>query len=97
MALEIEGVVDDGVHAEKPLGRASRLEPLHLALSPSHHLMRVFNAIIFAQPLLMWAVLSALAPGGGYQSSWGTLLLVLGGMNRDAVPGVSINGHQASV
>jgi tetratricopeptide (TPR) repeat protein len=25
------------------------------------------------------AVLSALAPGGGYQSSWGTLLLVLGG------------------
>ena len=24
------------------------------------------------------AVLSALAPGGGYQSSWGTLLLVLG-------------------
>jgi hypothetical protein len=24
-------------------------------------------------------VLSALAPGGGYQSSWGTLLLVLGG------------------
>src|SRR6516225_596692 len=31
----------------------------------------------------VWAadvtVLSALAPGGGYQSSWGTLLLVLGG------------------
>src|SRR5580700_8471582 len=26
-------------------------------------------------------VLSALAPGGGYQSSWGTLLLALGGMN----------------
>ena len=25
------------------------------------------------------AVLSALAPAGGYQSSWGTLLLVLGG------------------
>ena len=42
-------------------------------------------------------VLSALAPGGGYQSSWGTLLLVLGGMNRDAVPGMSINGHQATV
>jgi nucleotidyltransferase/DNA polymerase involved in DNA repair len=42
-------------------------------------------------------VLSALAPGGGYQSSWGTLLLVLGGMKRDAVPGMSIHGHQASV
>ena len=41
-------------------------------------------------------VLSALAPAGGYQSSWGTLLL-LGGMKRDAVPGMSINGHQASV
>ena len=42
-------------------------------------------------------VLSALAPAGGNQSSWGTLLLVLGGMNRDAVPGMSINGRQASV
>src|ERR1700757_4537977 len=43
------------------------------------------------------AVLSALAPGGGYQSSWGTLLLVFRGMNRDAVPGMSINGRQTSV
>jgi hypothetical protein len=42
-------------------------------------------------------VLSALAPAGGYQSSWGTLLLVLGGMKRDAVPSMSINGRQASV
>jgi len=48
-------------------------------------------------PKAVQSVLSALPPGGGYQSSWGTLLLVLGGMNRDAVPGVSINGHQASV
>jgi hypothetical protein len=45
---------------------------------------------------LLIAVLSALAPAGGYQSSWGTLLLVLGGMKRDAVPGMSINGRQAS-
>jgi hypothetical protein len=44
MALEIEGVVDGGVHAEKPLGGASRLEPPHFALSPSHRLMRVFGA-----------------------------------------------------
>jgi multidrug efflux pump subunit AcrB len=28
---------------------------------------------------LVARVLSALAPAGGYQSSWGTLLLVLGG------------------
>jgi hypothetical protein len=47
--------------------------------------------------MLSRQVLSALAPGGGYQSSWGTLLLALGGMNRDAVPGMSINGHQVSV
>ena len=33
MALEVEGVVDGGVHAEKTLGGASRLEPLHFALS----------------------------------------------------------------
>jgi hypothetical protein len=33
----------------------SRLEPLHLALSPSHCLMPVFGAVVFPQPLLMWA------------------------------------------
>jgi hypothetical protein len=55
MALEIEGVVDDGVQVEKPLGRASRLEPLHLALSPSHRLMRVFGSIVLPKPLLMCA------------------------------------------
>jgi len=31
--LEIEGVVDGGMHAEKSLGRAGRFEPLHLALA----------------------------------------------------------------
>jgi len=58
MALEVEGVVDDGVHAEKTLGGTSRLEPLHLALSSSHCLMRVFRPVVFAQPLLMRAVQS---------------------------------------
>ena len=43
------------MYAEKPLGGASRLEPLHLALSPPHRLMRVFGAIIHPQPLLMRA------------------------------------------
>jgi hypothetical protein len=51
----------------------------------------------FSRLELLLQVLSALAPAGGYQSSWGTLLLVLGGMKRDAVPGMSINGRQASV
>ena len=63
MALEIEGVVDGGEHAEKLLGGASRLEPLHLALSPSHHLMRVFatgGAVrILALAFCCWAL-----PGG---------------------------------
>jgi hypothetical protein len=31
--LEIEGVVDGGVHAEESLGGVSRFEALHLALS----------------------------------------------------------------
>ena len=39
MALKVEGVVDGGVHAEKTLGGASRLEPLHFALSSSHRLV----------------------------------------------------------
>ena len=55
MALKVESVVDGGVHAEKTLGGASRLEPLHFALSPSHRLMRVFGSIVLPQPLLMRA------------------------------------------
>jgi len=35
MALKVEGVLKSGVHAEKTLCGASRLEPLHLALSSS--------------------------------------------------------------
>jgi hypothetical protein len=53
MALKVESVVDGGVHAEKTLGGASRFEPLHLVLSSSHRLMRIFGAIIPSQPLLM--------------------------------------------
>ena len=55
MALQVESVVDGGAHAEKPLGGASRLEPLHFVLSSSHRLMRVFGAIVLAQPLLVRA------------------------------------------
>jgi hypothetical protein len=53
MALKVEGVVDEGVHAEKPLGGASRLESLHFALASSNGLMRILHPIIFAKPLLM--------------------------------------------
>ena len=53
MALEVEGVVNGGVHAEKALGGSSGLEPLQLALAASHHLMRVLRAIVRPQPLLV--------------------------------------------
>jgi hypothetical protein len=50
MALESEGGVDGGVHAEKPLGGTSRLEPLHFALSSPHRLMGVFGPIVLRSP-----------------------------------------------
>jgi hypothetical protein len=48
MALKVEGIVDGSgsMHAEEALGRSSRFEALHLALSSSHHLMRVFGPIV---------------------------------------------------
>jgi hypothetical protein len=54
MALKVEGVVDRGMHAEEALGRSSRFEPLHLALSSPHRLMRI-GAIVLSEPLLMRA------------------------------------------
>jgi hypothetical protein len=51
--LKVEGVVDREVHAEEALGRSSRFEPLHLALSSPYRLMRILGAIILAEPLLM--------------------------------------------
>src|SRR3954452_2977821 len=53
MALQVEGVVDGGVETEKSLRGAGRLESLHLALSSSHSLMRVFGAVVHAPPLLV--------------------------------------------
>jgi hypothetical protein len=34
MALQIEGIVDGGMHAEEALGGSSRFEALHLVFSP---------------------------------------------------------------
>ena len=48
MALQVEGVVDGSMAAEKPLRRAGRFEPLHLALASSYDLMRIFGAIVEA-------------------------------------------------
>jgi hypothetical protein len=50
MALIAERIVDGGVHAEEALGGYSRLEPLHLALSPSHDLVGVLGPIILRSP-----------------------------------------------
>ena len=53
MALEVEGVVDGGMRAEKALCGARRLEPLHFALASSHRLMRVPRPIVLSEPLLV--------------------------------------------
>ena len=55
MALKVEGVVDRGMHAEEALGGSGRFESLHLALSSPYRLMRIFGAIVFAEPLFMRA------------------------------------------
>ncbi len=53
MALQVEGVVNRGVHAQKILGRSSRLEPLHFALASSHCLMRILRPIVLSEAPLM--------------------------------------------
>jgi hypothetical protein len=53
MSLEVESVVNGGIHAEKPLGGSRRFEPLQLAFAPSHHLMRILRPIVFAEPLFV--------------------------------------------
>ena len=55
MALEIEGVVDGGMHAEKALCGAGRLEALHFAFASSDRLMRVLRPIVLSEPLLVGA------------------------------------------
>jgi hypothetical protein len=55
MALKAEGIVDGGMHAQEALGRSSRLEALHFALSSSHHPMRVFGPIVPPEPMFIRA------------------------------------------
>jgi hypothetical protein len=65
MALEVEGVVDGGVDAEKPLCGAGRFEALHFPLPPSHDLVRVLGTIVHPQPLLVTAGQMELPERGG--------------------------------
>src|SRR6516162_2413330 len=55
MALEVEGVVDGSVHAQKALGGFGRFEALQLALASSHHLMRGLRPIVHSEPLFVRA------------------------------------------
>jgi len=70
MALKVEGVVNGGVHAEKTLGGASRLEPLHFALSSSHRLMRIFCPIVRPQSPLVRTVQSQTPERGGVRAQF---------------------------
>ena len=49
MALDIEGVVDDGVDGQKSLGRTLRFEPLLFSLPPSDRQMRILGTIVVSQ------------------------------------------------
>ena len=53
MALDVERVLDDGVHGQEALGRSGRFETLHLTLASPRRLMRILSAIVLAQALLM--------------------------------------------
>ena len=46
MALEVEGVVDGSVHAQKALSGSGRFKALQLVLASSHHLVRVLRPIV---------------------------------------------------
>src|SRR5215472_5012688 len=53
------GIVDGGMHAEKTLGRARRLEALHFVLSSSHRLMRIFGSAVLPAPLYRYSIFGA--------------------------------------
>ena len=63
MALEVEGIVDRGMHAQKTLRRRRGFEALHLALASAHHLMRILRSIVLSQALLMVAGKSEMPEG----------------------------------
>jgi hypothetical protein len=77
MTLKVEVVEHGGMHAEKTLGKSSRFEALHLALSSSYHLVRVLGPIVLAKLLFMAARQPDVVEGGavgaqviGYHHLW---------------------------
>jgi hypothetical protein len=77
MTLKVEVVEQGGMYTEKALGRPSRFEALHLALSSSYHLVRVLGPIVLAKLLFMVApqpdVVEGSAVGAqliGYHHLW---------------------------
>jgi len=56
MPLHVERVVDGGVRLEKTLSRSPALEALHLSLASSDREVRVFGAVVVAQPAWMVAI-----------------------------------------
>ena len=64
MTLKVEVVEHGGMHAEKTLGRSSRFEALHLALSSSYHLVRVLGPIVLAKLPFMVARQPDVVEGG---------------------------------
>ena len=65
------------MHTEEALGRSSRFEALHVALSSSYHLVRVLGPIVLAKSLFMVArqpdVVECSAAGAqliGYHHLW---------------------------
>ncbi len=63
MSLNVEGVVDGGVHGEEALGRAGRLEALHLPLSSPDRLMGVFGPVVGPEPLFVATAETELSAG----------------------------------
>jgi hypothetical protein len=55
MTLKIEVVVDGRMDIEEALGGSSRFKALHLALSSSYYLVRIFGPIVLPESLLMAA------------------------------------------
>src|SRR3954447_17251054 len=53
MALEVEGVVDGGVHRDETLGGSRRLEALHFALSSAKRLVRDLGPVVLVNPLFV--------------------------------------------
>ena len=66
------------MHVEEPLSGSSRFEPLHLALSSPHRLMRILGTIVRPEPLLMTGLASTLVVefSGGSAVSDGSVVAV---------------------